>query len=538
MSPTRVFMASGRKLLVFVFCSLASIIYLTFLIFNFKDEIRLLEENSASLKQKQDNLAAQLQVSQEQKSRLQNQVDLGIKSLKVLKDEFVAFRMKSKKETESLKGDHEKKVESQKRNFDLTKGELDDLTQEHAKLLEANKLTMEECEREAEEKNKAIQSLQSRREEDQVALNKEAKRTKAEIATLNENINALQAVNADLKESLSMSKSEVNRLRKQLLQLKENPKNINSQANDAFIHSPVNDTKTDTKNLRLNADSDVITKRLGAVNTGGHQSHNLEVPSINNNNNNNHLLPPRGVVDHKDIQNPQIAKPVGVADMNANNAHANSPGMMLQNAVIPKDQENIQIAHPWAKRLSHESHDSGFKVVGQPVLAEPRLDNDADGRKTHRNLPFVNNNNNLGVIVEPRLGGSDVDGKKANVIPYADRDRQVVAPNVGVQVDNPLEAEGNLNSLHQPQLQLNAPDGDIHQVGDARQAVGNDDDDEDHAFGNDKDYGAGALDKPDRGNHGGAVDDAAVVGAAPPEFDDQKVGAINVDFKRRKRKFA
>ena len=30
-------------------------------------------------------------------------------------------RMKSKKETESLKGDHEKKVESQKRNFDLTK---------------------------------------------------------------------------------------------------------------------------------------------------------------------------------------------------------------------------------------------------------------------------------------------------------------------------------------------------------------------------------------------------------------------------------
>ena len=105
--------------------------------------------------------------------------------------------------------------------------------------------------------------------------------------------------------------------------------------------------------LRLNADSDVITKRLGAVNTGGHQSHNLEVPSINNNNNNNHLLPPRGVVDHKDIQNPQIAKPVGVADMNANNAHANSPGMMLQNAVIPKDQENIQIAHPWAKRLRY-----------------------------------------------------------------------------------------------------------------------------------------------------------------------------------------
>ena len=33
---------------------------------------------------------------------------------------------------------------------------------------------------------------------------------------------------------------------------------------------------------------------------------------------------------------------------------------------------------------------------------------------------------------------------------------------------------------------------------------GENDDDEDHAFGNDKDYGAGALDKPDRGNHGGA----------------------------------
>ena len=32
---------------------------------------------------------------------------------------------------------------------------------------------------------------------------------------------------------------------------------------------------------------------------------------------------------------------------------------------------------------------------------------------------------------------------------------------------------------------------------------GENDDDEDHAFGNDKDYGAGALDKPDRGNHGG-----------------------------------
>ena len=41
------------------------------------------------------------------------------------------------------------------------------------------------------------------------------------------------------------------------------------------------------------------------------------------------------------------------------------------------------------------------------------------------------------------------------------------------------------------------------QIGDARQGVGNEDDDEDHAFGDDKDYGAGALDKPDRGNQGG-----------------------------------
>ena len=36
----------------------------------------------------------------------------------------------------------------------VVQGELDDLTHEHAKLLEANKLTMEECERESEDKNK------------------------------------------------------------------------------------------------------------------------------------------------------------------------------------------------------------------------------------------------------------------------------------------------------------------------------------------------------------------------------------------------
>jgi len=360
MSPTRVFMTGGRKLLVFVFCCLASILYLTFLIFNYKDEIRLLEDTSTSLKQKQDNLAAQLQVAHEQKSRLQNQVDLGINSLKVLKDEYVSFRTKTKSEKDAMKGDHDKKYDTLKRSLDLTKGELDDLTHEHAKLLEANKLTMEECERESEDKNKVIKGLESRRVEDQAAVTKEAQRSKEKMAALNADLNALKAVNADLKESLSSTKAEVNRLRKQLLLAKDNPKIINSQANDAFLHSPVNGTKTDTKNLRAAANGDVITKRLGVANTGGHQSHNLEVPSVNSNNN---VLPPLGVVDHKNVQNPQIVKPVGVADVVPN---ANSPGMVLQNAVIPKDQDNIQIAHPWAKRLSHDSHDSGFKVVDNP----------------------------------------------------------------------------------------------------------------------------------------------------------------------------
>ena len=89
----------------------------------------------------------------------------------------------------------------------------------------------------------------------------------------------------------------------------------------------------------------MITKRLGAANTGGHQNHNLEVPSVNNN-----FQPPHPVVDHKNIQNPQIAKPVR-PQLNPNVGARDSLPRLHQNAVIPKDQENIQIAHPWAKRL-------------------------------------------------------------------------------------------------------------------------------------------------------------------------------------------
>ena len=54
--------------------------------------IRLLEESSLFLKQKQDNLAAQLQVAQEHKSRLQNQVDQSVKSIKTAKDQFETYR--------------------------------------------------------------------------------------------------------------------------------------------------------------------------------------------------------------------------------------------------------------------------------------------------------------------------------------------------------------------------------------------------------------------------------------------------------------
>jgi len=561
MSPTRVFMANGRKALVLVSCAAALLLYLSFLIFNYKDEIRLLEESSASLKQNQDKLAAQLQVAQEHKSRLQNQVDLGIKSLRTLKDEFVTFREKKKSEQEKMKGDSEKKYDALKQSYDLTKSELEDITHEHQKLTEANKLTMEECEKDAEEKNKqfwrvlqtakvkALQQLQDLRDKDQLAATNEATRSKTKVDTLSTNVAALQAVNAELKASLSFTKAELNRARAELLS-KENrlSKNINSEANDAFIHSPVNDSKTDKKS------GDVITKKLdAAVNTGGHHSHNLVVPSIQNDNNkNNHVLPAQPPVDHKNIQNPQIAKPVG-AESNGADALANSPGMMRmrQNPVIPKDQDSIQIAHPWAKRISHgshDSHDSGFKVVGQPVLAQPRFHDGGGGsKKTKKNIPL--DHENLGVLAQPRLdgggGGGGGERKKADVIPFGDRDRQVAAPNL-VQVHNPLEAEGNPgNSNNQPQLQVNAPEGDVQKGGNGKPG-GENDDDEDHAFGNDKDYGAGALDKPDRGNHGGAVDAAAVVGAAPPEFDDQKfddqkIGNIQHDFNqdfKRKKKFA
>lgn len=530
MSPTRVFMANVRKLLVIIVCAVTATLYLTYLILNYKDEIRLLEESSLFLKQKQDNLAAQLQVAQEHKSRLQNQVDQSVKSIKTAKDQFETYRVKMKMEQDRTKTDSEKKYDIMKKSFELTKNELDDLTQEHAKLLEANKLTMEVCEKEAEEKNTIIQQLRGQREQDQAAIAKEAKRSKTEVGGLRTKIAALQAINANLKESLSSMKTDMNKLRAEAVSKKNLPqKNINSQANDAFLHSPVNETKVFRKS------GDVITKRLDTANTGRH-SLNLHVPFIHNNIDdiNKYVLPAHLPLDHKDVQNPQIAKPMAVRDAGDADTNVQSPGMQ-QNPIIPKDQDNIQIAHPWAKGLSRDSHDSGFKVVGQPVLAQPKIgSNEEGGEGLSRNIPFINNN--LGVIVEPKLGDEEGRDRKANVIPYGDRDRQVVAPNMGVQVDNPLEAEGNPSSLHQPQLQLNAPDGDGQ--GNGEGGIDNNDDDEDHAFGNDKDYGAGALDKPDRGNQGGAVDGAAVVGAAPPEFDDQKLAGINVDFKKRKRKFA
>jgi len=43
-----------------------------------------------------------------------------------------------------------------KQSHDLIKNELDDLTQEHAKLLETNKITKQECDKQADDNLKAI----------------------------------------------------------------------------------------------------------------------------------------------------------------------------------------------------------------------------------------------------------------------------------------------------------------------------------------------------------------------------------------------
>lgn len=505
---------------MFIICAVTAVLYLSFVILNYKDEVRLLQESAVNMKQKQDNLAAQLQVAQEHKSRLQSQVDQGVKGLQTAKEKFEEYRLKLKAAQDKAKIDSDKKYDEVKRSLELTKNELDDLNQDHAKLLEANKVTMEECETQAEEKNKVIEGLKGQREVDKAVIAKETEKRESKIA-------ALESVNADLTEKLTKLRAEINKLKAETVS-KGNlaQKSINSQANDVFLHSPVNQTKDIRK-------SDVITKKLDAAVNTDRQSHNLQVPSVDNDAIDKLVLPahPRPI-DHKDIQNVQIAKPMAVQNLGPEKyANDVQSQRMVQLPVIPKDQENIQIPHPWAKQLSHESHDSGFKVVGQPVLPEPRI---GDGREAGggRNIPSINNN--LGVLAQPNFGGDDERSGSARVIPQEDRNRQGVAPNLGVQVDNPLEAEGNPNSLHQPQLQLNAPDGDVNGDG----LANHNDDDEDHAFGNDKDYGAGALDKPDRGNLGGAVDGAAVVGAAPPDFDEQKINGLNVDFKKRKRKFA
>jgi len=78
-------MASGKKILLIVFGLGASFIYLSFLILNYKEEIRLLEESAAGLKQNQDKLAAQLQVASEHKARLQKQVESSLDDQKALR---------------------------------------------------------------------------------------------------------------------------------------------------------------------------------------------------------------------------------------------------------------------------------------------------------------------------------------------------------------------------------------------------------------------------------------------------------------------
>lgn len=446
-------MASGKKILLIVFGLGASFMYLSFLILNYKEEIRLLEESAAGLKQNQDKLAAQLQVASEHKARLQKQVESSLDDQKALKEEYGSFRSNAKIAQDKLKAEATKRHDALKQSHDLIKNELDDLTQEHAKLLETNKITKQECDKQADDNLKAILKEKHKHEE--------------ELLIKIKNINELSSEAAAARSSLSQLKDD-------LLSCK---------------------VKLDKAPQTLPSDS--IT--IGHMNA----KKNLDVPSESFKNIDTHVKTTE--TRHLKVPvNPQILNPKSVDNPLVNKL-----------PVIPKDQDNLQIQHPWAKK-SFDSNDSGFQVIAQPGGFDV----------LKREI-----NNNLGVIVEPNL--DKASNVKDHVIPNEDRNRQIVEPKLVLkevdgqllqpQVDNPLEAEGNLDAHHQPQLQLNPP---------VERGVGNDDD-EDHAFGNDRDYGVGALDKPDRGNVGGAIDDPAV--GAAPQFEADKLDKIDLDFQRKKR---